>query len=293
MAGDGPYRRIGIIGTGRVASAMGLVLAPHSFEPLAIWGRNPTRCAAVATAIGRAIAVSDVTEIVAGCDLILLALSDDALPGAIRDLADAGGTLSPFVFHVSGRSGAALLAPLHAKGWPTAAIHPAMTFTGDPQAEARQMVGARFAVTGATEQAHIVAHGIVAWLGGIAVDIAEEHRPLYHAALCHGANHLVTLIAGACAALAASGVDDPSALLAPLVQAALENALEKGMAGLSGPLLRGDGQTIATHIASLEANCPSLLSPYRAMALATLDALERRSGVGPYSYCRPVLQRNP
>ncbi|HKY80910.1 MAG TPA: DUF2520 domain-containing protein [Sphingobium sp.] len=291
MSAVAPYRRIGIIGTGRVASAFGLALAGLSLEPLALWGRDPAKCAAAVAVIGRAAAAPCLTEIAQSCDLIVLAVSDDALERSILDLAAVGGTPSPFVFHVSGRSGAAILAPLCARGWLTAAIHPAMTFTGHPQAEVAQMIGARFAVTGATDPALAAARTIVAQLGGIPVDIAEEYRPLYHAALCHGANHLVTLIAGSCEALAAAGVDDPAALLAPLARAALENSLGKGMAGLSGPLLRGDAETIAGHISALRKDCPPLLPPYQAMALATLDALERLNGKDGPSPCRSMLDK--
>lgn len=231
-------------------------------------------------------------DIADACDLIVLAVSDDALEPCVHDLAAIAGATSPFAFHVSGHSGAALLAPLHAEGWLTAAIHPVMTFTGDPRAEVRQMIGARFAVTGATEQASAAARAIVARLGGVPVEIAEEHRPLYHAALCHGANHLVTLIAGSCEALAAAGVDDPAALVAPLVRAALENGLAKGMAGLSGPLLRGDVETIDGHLSALRAGCPSLLPPYRAMALATLDALGGKAGAARSSCLRSLLEKD-
>lgn len=291
MPGDTSYRRIGIIGSGRVASALGLALAQLSTEPLAIWGRDPVRCAAAAALIGRAVATALMTEIAETCDVIVLAVSDDALEQSISELAASGGTASSFVFHVSGRSGAAILAPLGRKGWLTAAIHPAMTFTGDPQAEVRRMIGASFAVTGLTGESSAAARALVAHLGGVPVDIAEEYRPLYHAALCHGANHLVTLVAGSCEALAAAGVDDPAGLLTPLVRAALENSLGKGMAGLSGPLLRGDEETIAGHISALREHCPALLPSYLAMGLATLDALKRLNGTETPSPCRPILEK--
>lgn len=290
MADAQPYRQIGIAGTGRVAGAIGLALAGHSVNPLQVWGRDPAKATALAGSIGRAHATTHLASIGEACDLIVLAVSDDALQPSIHDLAAVASAESSFIFHVSGRSGAAILEPLHVKGWRTAAVHPAMTFTGDPQAEVRQMIGARFAVTGSTLRAGAEARAIVAFLGGVPVDISEAHRPLYHAALCHGANHLVTLIAGAVDALSAAGVDDPAALLAPLVRAALENGLGKGMAGMSGPLLRGDAATIGGHVSALRRDCPALLPPYRAMALATLDALEQANGSAPSGACRSLLE---
>lgn len=287
-----PYRQVGVIGTGRVARAIGLALADHSAEPLLLWGRNAVHRAAAVEAVGRAASARGMTEIAMSCDLVVLAVADDAMGQVVAELATVERTDAPLVFHVSGRSGTGMLAPLRAQGWLTAAIHPAMTFTGDPEAEVRRMIGARFAVTGSAETARAAALDIVARLGGVPVEIAEAHRPLYHAALCHGANHLVTLIAGSLEALAAVGVDEPAALLAPLVRAALENSLAEGLAGLSGPLLRGDGETIGGHLAVLRQDCPALLPSYRAMALATLDALERQGEAPALSPCRSVLEKD-
>ncbi|AYO79872.1 Rossmann-like and DUF2520 domain-containing protein [Sphingobium yanoikuyae] len=267
------YRQIGLIGTGRVARALGLALAPHSAAPILVQGRNPDHAAEAVAAIGRAQAVALSSSLSSNCDLILLAVADDALPAVIADLATM--PLSATICHVSGRSGAALLDPLRARGATTAAVHPAMTFTGDPTAEVARMQGARFAITGADAPSIAAARRLVVLLGGVAVEVAEAHRALYHAALCHAANHLVTLIAEASDALATAGVAEPGALLAPLVRAALDNSLDRGIDALSGPLLRGDRQTIGNHLTALNAHAPELLPAYRAMALATLNALDR------------------
>lgn len=280
---DSPtYRQIGIIGAGRVAQALALGLAPHGAAPPRLWARSPDKARAAAGHIGEAAVASSLEALVEGCDLIVIAVSDDALAPVTADIAPIlSPTHAPFIFHVSGRSGAAILDPLRAAGAQTAAIHPAMTFTGDPASEVARMTGARFAVTGPGDEATARAQQVVRLLGGVAVDIAEDHRPLYHAALCHAANHLVTLIDGASQALTRAGVDDPHALLAPLVRAALENSLERGFAALSGPLLRGDAETIGGHLVAIERHCPELLPAYRAMARATLDALGRSGAASP------------
>lgn len=268
-------RQFGIVGAGRAAQALALAFAPHSIAPPLLWGRSPERAQAAAARVG-GTAAANLNRLMAKCDALAIAVSDDALAGIAADMAAMLPTgRSPFVFHVSGRSGAAILEPLRAAGAATAAIHPAMTFTGHPENEVRRMAAARFAITGAAPQATGQAKHIVALLNGVAVEIAEDRRPLYHAALCHASNHLVTLIAGASGALADAGVDDPAALLAPLVRAALDNSLDMGFAGLSGPLLRGDAQTIADHLGALAEYSPPLLPAYRAMARATVGELKR------------------
>ncbi|MBL8651071.1 MAG: DUF2520 domain-containing protein [Sphingopyxis sp.] len=282
------YHRVGIAGTGRVARAMALALAPRSAEPVLIWGRSPDQAQAAASAVGATIAQACV-ELAAHCDLILLAVADDALAAVVADLAGAlSPGAEPFVCHVSGGSGAAILASLRDRGALTAAVHPAMTFTGDPALEMERMTGAHFAITAPDAEALAEARTLVGRLGGIAVEIAEERRPLYHAALSHAANHLVTLLAGASQALRVAGADEPEALLAPLVGAALENSLERGFDALSGPLLRGDADMIRGHIAALARDCPELLPAYRAMALATLDELGR-SGKAPAPELRAIV----
>lgn len=274
MTQDFPFKRIGVVGTGRVAQAMALALGPRGAQPALIWGRSAARNVQAAVRVGGEVA--ELAEVVAGCDLIVIAVADDAIASVVETMARMSLGHAPFVFHVSGRSGAALLSPLETAGATVAAVHPAMTFTGDPVQEVERMAGARFAVTGLSGEAVADALAVVDALRGVAVEIAEAHRPLYHAALCHGANHLVTLITGAMDALSAAGVNEPAALLAPLVRATLDNTLTNGFAALSGPVLRGDGGTVAGHLDAIAAHAPDLLAPYRAMATETLAALERR-----------------
>ena len=100
--------------------------------------------------------------------------------------------------------------------------------------------------------------------------VPEARRTLYHAGLAHGANHLVTLVTEAMELLAAAGADDPAATLRPLLTAALDNALEHGDAALTGPIVRGDVDTVRAHLADIAAQAPTTLPSYLALARATL-----------------------
>ena len=101
--------------------------------------------------------------------------------------------------------------------------------------------------------------------------VPEELRTLYHAGLAHGANHLVTLVTQAMEILAAAGADDPAGTLRPLLTAALDNALDHGDAALTGPIVRGDVETVRAHLADITVSAPQTLASYVAMARATLD----------------------
>ncbi len=109
-------------------------------------------------------------------------------------------------------------------------------------------------------------------MGGEPVTIAEADRDLYHAALASAANHLVTLIAEAADLLRGVGVPNPERMLGPLVSAALDNALRLGVAGLTGPVARGDADTVAGHIDAIgRASTPAAAAAYIAMARLTAD----------------------
>ncbi|PNU06727.1 Rossmann-like and DUF2520 domain-containing protein [Novosphingobium guangzhouense] len=266
-------KRIGIVGTGRVARAFALALRGRSAAPIMLWGRSPQRVAQVSGEVAQCTAADTLNMLTAACDLIVIAIADGAIAGIVAAMKQAPPKPGAFVCHVSGGSGIAPLVDLQSTEVLTAAVHPAMTFTGNPAFEVSRMAEACFAVTASSDRAMAISLALVDALGGKAVEVTEDHRPLYHAALCHAANHLVTLVAGASQALTAAGVTDPGTFLAPLVRAALENTLEQGIAALSGPVLRGDADTIRSHLHAIAHDVPSLMAPYKAMAQATLHGL--------------------
>ncbi len=122
----------------------------------------------------------------------------------------------------------------------------------------------------APDEVRPVAEALVVEMGGEPVWVPESARPLYHAALSHGANHLVTLVNDAVAALAGAGVQDGARLLAPLLSAALDNALRLGDAALTGPVSRADLATLSAHRRAL-AHAPELVPSYLALARRTAE----------------------
>jgi predicted short-subunit dehydrogenase-like oxidoreductase (DUF2520 family) len=105
------------------------------------------------------------------------------------------------------------------------------------------------------------------------VAVPEELRPLWHAGLAHGSNHLVTLVASAMDVVRATGVADPAAVLRPLLTATLDNALAAGDAALTGPVARGDAGTVAAHLDVLADEAPQERPTYLALARATAARL--------------------
>ena len=123
----------------------------------------------------------------------------------------------------------------------------------------------------AAEALRPVAEALVLEMGAEPVWIQEQDRPMYHAGLAHGANHLVTLVAQAMQVVRSAGVQDPQRLVAPLLHAALDNALRLGDGALTGPVARGDAGTVAAHLSQLTQQTPDIRPTYVALARATAE----------------------
>jgi predicted short-subunit dehydrogenase-like oxidoreductase (DUF2520 family) len=171
--------------------------------------------------------------------------------------------------HTCGRHGTNVLEPATRAGALPLALHPVMTFTGT-SLDLGRLAGCSFGVT-APAPLRPIAEALVLEMGGEPVWISEAARPVYHAALAHGSNHLVVLVAQAMDLLAAAGVEDPARMLGPLLSASLDNALRAGDAALTGPVVRGDAGTVAEHVRALAETAPDTLATYRALARATAD----------------------
>jgi predicted short-subunit dehydrogenase-like oxidoreductase (DUF2520 family) len=261
--------RVGVIGAGKVGAVLAARLRDAGHTVVSAAGESDaSRGRAAALLPG--VPLRKPSAVARDCDLLLLTVPDDMLPNVVQVLADSGSLHEgQYVAHTSGRHGLAVLAPAAAAGARPIALHPAMTFTGTA-VDLDRLAGCVFGLTaGAGERA--TAERLVSDLGGRPTWVPEEMRTLYHAALAHGANHLVTLVSEAMEMLTAAGSDDPAGTLRPLLQAALDNALDRGDAALTGPIVRGDVQTVAAHLEDIAVNAPDTLPTYVALARATLD----------------------
>jgi predicted short-subunit dehydrogenase-like oxidoreductase (DUF2520 family) len=256
---------VGVIGTGRVGAVLGAALAAAGHRVVAATGVSAGSVSrAVRLLPGVPLLPAD--EVAARADLVVVAVPDDVLAPLVAGLAELGAWRpGQLVVHTSGAYGAEVLAPAARAGARTVAAHPAMTFTGGPE-DLGRLRGTTFGVT--TE--HLAAaRDLVRDLGGALVEVAEDARPLYHAALVVGANHLVTLVNEAADLLRTAGVEEPGKVLGPLLTAALSNALTRGDAALTGPVSRGDAGTVAGHLRALGERAPDAVGGYAAMARLT------------------------
>ncbi|MGV9984845.1 DUF2520 domain-containing protein [Streptomyces olivaceus] len=267
---DRPARlTVGVVGAGRVGPALAASLQLAGHRPVAVSGVSDASRRRAAALLPD-VPLMTPAEVLGRAELVLLTVPDDALPGLVSGLAETGAVRpGQLIVHTSGRYGARVLDPALRAGALPLALHPAMTFTGTP-VDVQRLAGCSFGVT-APEELRLAAEALVIEMGGEPEWVAEDRRPLYHAALALGSNHLVTLVAQSMELLRASGVSAPDRMLGPLLGASLDNALRSGDAALTGPVARGDAGTVAAHVAELREHAPQAVAGYLAMARTTAD----------------------
>ncbi len=269
-AQDRPARlSVGVVGAGRVGPVLAAALAMAGHRTAAASGVSEASRRRAAEHLPD-VPLVEPAEVLARSELVLLTVPDDALPGLVAGLAETGAVRpGQLLVHTSGRYGTAVLDPATRAGGLPLALHPAMTFTGTA-VDVHRLAGCSFGVT-APEELRLAAEALVIEMGGEPEWIEEASRPLYHAALAVGANHLVTLVAESMDLLRSAGVQAPERMLGPLLSAALDNSLRSGDAALTGPVARGDAGTVSAHVAELRKHAPQSVSGYLAMARATAD----------------------
>lgn len=258
--------RVGVVGAGRVGAVLGAALQLAGHEVVATSAVSEASRARAAELLP-GVPVLPVDDVVRAADLVLLTVPDDALADLVAGLATTGAFgRGALVAHTSGRHGLAVLEP--AGGLPLA-LHPVLPFAGT-RVDLHRLHGTAFGVT-APEPLRAVAEALVVEMGGEPVWLTEAQRPLWHAALAHGANHLTTLVTSSADLLRSAGVADPGQVLGPLLGAALDGALRSGDAALTGPVARGDAGTVRAHLDVLAQVAPEVLPSYVAMARLTAD----------------------
>ncbi|MGI8994167.1 MAG: Rossmann-like and DUF2520 domain-containing protein [Nocardioidaceae bacterium] len=267
---------VGVIGAGRVGAVLAAALREAGHPIAAVAGESAASRTRIETLLP-GVPVDKPTAVAKACDLLLLTVPDDSLDNVVRMLVASGAIRAgQFVAHTSGRHGLDVLAPAVAIGAAGIALHPAMTFTGT-DVDLDRLDGCVYGVSADVGE-RALAESLVGDLHGSIIWVAEEHRTLYHAALAHGANHLVTLVAQSMEMLREAGSSDPAGTLRPLLTAALDNALTYGDAALTGPIVRGDVETVRAHLRTMAATAltgprlaASTVESYVAMARATAN----------------------
>jgi predicted short-subunit dehydrogenase-like oxidoreductase (DUF2520 family) len=236
---------VGVVGKGRLGRALAAALRDAGYLVREPAGRG---------------------EVPAG-DAILLCVPDSEIPAAAAAVAGA----ARFVGHTSGATPLTALDPAQAEAF---GLHPLQTVTS----AGASFGGCGCAVAGSTADALAVAERLASDLGMAPFTVEDDQRAAYHAAASISSNFLVTLQAEAEALAASAGIEgfDARRMLGPLVRTTVENWIELGPErALTGPVARGDRETVATQRAAIADRCPQLEPLFDALVERT-EALAQR-----------------
>ena len=268
---------ISIVGCGKVGTALGMLLARAGYRIAALADRDDSAVRAAAERIGGAAHVCPPDEAAASGQIVLLTVPDDAIAPVCAQLAgERAFRAGAIVAHCSGALGSDALAPAQAQGCLVASCLPLQTFPTVDAAVAK-LPGAYFFLEG-DEPAVEALRAAATDLGGTCVRIAPQAKALYHAAAVVACNYLVTLMDAAVALARHAGIAERDALAAlePLVRATVDNVFSLGPAGaLTGPVARGDAQTVRRHSQAIAQADETLRAMYDMLADRTA-ALARR-----------------
>jgi predicted short-subunit dehydrogenase-like oxidoreductase (DUF2520 family) len=243
----------------------------HGQPIAAVASRSPARAAEACEFIGGSARQRRFEEL--DCDCILIAVPDRAI-SFVADLLPA----PRMVLHTCGAYGAELLGTLQARGVSCGSLHPLQTFSTAEEGY-RALPGCAFAIDG-DEAARGWAVEIAGMVEGQILRIPGAARAIYHAAAVMASNHVTSLIDAAVQLLNQAGVPERDGLnaLAPLTKTAMHNTFEQGpVRALTGPVERGDIETVHRHLEALADSPATILELYRAASMHAVQIARRRN----------------
>ncbi len=255
---------VGVVGAGRAGLSLGLALA-RAGHVVRVHGRRAKSVPAPLT-----LTTGAFPAWLWEMDILILAVPDDAIAELASALAGAGRVrANQVVLHLSGALGRDALRALAESGAALGSLHPLQTLS-DPATAPERLKGAVATVEG-DGRAVDVATALARAVGMIPVPLSADQKPRYHAAAVFASNFVVALAAVARRLFVAAGVPDDAAqkALAALMAGALDNVRVAGPeAALTGPVARGDVETIRRHLEALKGRDAEL---YRALSRAALE----------------------
>jgi predicted short-subunit dehydrogenase-like oxidoreductase (DUF2520 family) len=272
---------IGVIGPGRMGLALGTALMQaDAVERLVFFGRSmeppPHPLFDGDQRVEYRTGYGPLPE---DLRVLLLAVPDDALHEVANDVARAGAAPpGATVLHLSGALSTDVLAPLSAMGYAAGSIHPLQT-VADPWSGADRLRGCAYALAG-DPAALMAARRIVSELDGRPLVIPPAMRVTYHAAAVFASNYVLAATATIARVLAEAGISEEDAVASalPLMRGTIDNVEQLGLASaLTGPVARGDVDTVRLHLSRLSSRERSL---YCALGLETVQ-LARGAGLDP------------
>ena len=261
--------RIALVGPGRAGQSIAIASNGAGHDVVAVAGRDLERTAAAARRF-EAIPLA-IGEPIPPVDLIVIAVSDDAIEVVAGEIAPIARNAAASAVHLSGATSVSALAAFGDHGVAIGSFHPLQTMP-TPELGARRLAGAWVAVT-AGEPLRSTLFDLAGAIGMHPFELRDDDRAAYHAAAAAAANFPVAALAVAKRLFEATGV--PFDAARPLVDAIVANVFESGpAASLTGPIARGDTRTVDLQIHAVREAAPDLAAAFESMVDATAVVAE-------------------
>ncbi len=261
---------------------MGISLASHlhrrGYPIAAVASRTENSLKRAKKYLKAALFTLELKEAVEKGEIIFISTNDDAVSRVVDKIGEEGGFKSgQFVYHLSGALSIEVLKSASDAGAFVGSIHPMQTF---PSIEAgiKKIPGTVFGVTG-KEEVLRVAEELIKAVGGKMVEVKDEDKPLYHAAACIACNYLDALIYIALKFYKEVGIEEEKAWQAmkPLIHGTLDNIEAEGVVeALTGPIARGDVDTVKKHLQAIKNSLPNFLPFYKELGKRTLEVAKEK-----------------
>lgn len=269
-------KSVAIIGAGRLGTSMGYALSQRDYTIIALSCLTMPSAEESQKIIGQGHASTDNVRTADRGEILFLTVPDDEIARVVQELVSSplsweGKT----VFHCSGLLTSSILEPLQTKGAHTASLHPCYSF---PRKESRPDLfqDIYFALEG-DDSAVAAAEEIIQRIGGVDIKIRAEDKANYHTACSLTSNMSVALFYTAIALLSQCGITEEKAkkVLWPLLEGTLQNVNKIDIFdALTGPVARGDLNSVRTHLAELE-HSPIARRIYIDLARQALEMTKR------------------
>ncbi len=277
-------KSIAIVGLGRVGTALAVLLWRQGFRNLRVCDHNSAKVNILKELTDGSISdCSTPAETIVGADLTFIAVQDRYISEVARSLAesDQSKDVTGRLFaHLSGSLTSVVLQPLAALNAITFSLHPLQS-VADVEGGVKVLAGSYFSFEG-DERAFSAAETVVAALSGDLIRLAAADKVLYHAAAVVSSNFFIALEEMAITMMSGIGVDADTArrMLLPLIRGSFENLERVSPAeALTGPIVRGDDQTVAAHLAALREKFPGYVSAYRLLAALNVDLAKQKGEI--------------
>ena len=269
--------RVGFIGAGRAAGALAAGLHDRGYRVASVASRTHSSAAALAERIDGCAAVPNAQRVAENCDVVFITTPDDAIEAVAREV---DWPLDVAVAHCSGAESAAILIAAREQGAAIGSFHPMQTFT-QATLGTDVFAGVTFAVEGDPPLLDVLIEMARA-LGGRPVEVAPEHKALYHLSgflTCGLMTGQIGIAADLWRVMGFTREQGLEALI-PILRGTIDSLDAQGLPGaLTGPISRGDLGTVRKHLQAIESYSPSLLPLYCESALGAVKLAVEKGGI--------------